>query len=192
MSKPSPAPRRAPRRAANRPKRLGATALRRRQGLAQDPLPVGLALPLRGRVGRGVLPAHTGRGQAPPSGRAGAGHWRGTPHPCAGAQVRWGSSRTARRRRRFCRRRRPMPAKSPKVLVCGHPECASRGTGGGGRPDDLDPGGRLSRRDEPARQALRSIRRSLVSAPAADHRRSRWRWPAAGRGTCAPPLPDSL
>jgi hypothetical protein len=73
-----------------------------------------------------------------------------------------------------------MPAKSPKGLLCGHPEGASRGTGGRGRPDDLDPGGRLSRPDERARQALRSIRRSLVSAPAADHRRSRWSGPAAG------------
>ncbi len=55
---------------------------------------------------------------------------------------------------------------------------------GGGRSYDLDACGRLGRRDERARQALRSIPRSLVSAPAVHHRVSRWRRSAAGWGGC--------
>ena len=51
---------------------------------------------------------------------------------------------------------------------------------GGGRSHYLDACGRLGRRDERARKALRCISRSLVSAPAVHHRASRWRRPAAG------------
>src|SRR5437899_10309543 len=46
----------------------------------------------------------------------------------------------------------------------------------------LDTCGRLGRRDERARKALRYIPHSLVSAPAVHHRVSRWRRPAAGWG----------
>ena len=53
---------------------------------------------------------------------------------------------------------------------------------GGDRAYDLDACGRLGRRDERARMALQYIPRSLVSAPAVDHRASRWRRPAAGWG----------
>ena len=53
---------------------------------------------------------------------------------------------------------------------------------GGSRAYDLDTCGRLGRRDERARKALRYIPRSLVSAPAVHHRMSRWRRPAAGWG----------
>ena len=53
---------------------------------------------------------------------------------------------------------------------------------GGSRAYDLDSCGRLGRRDERARKALRCISRSLVSAPAVHHRVSRWRRPAAGWG----------
>src|SRR6266851_363739 len=53
---------------------------------------------------------------------------------------------------------------------------------GGGRSYDLDACGRLGRRDERARKALRYIPRSLVSAPAVHHRVSRWRRPAAEWG----------
>src|SRR2546426_1731005 len=51
---------------------------------------------------------------------------------------------------------------------------------GGGRSYYLDTCGRLGRRDERTQQALRSIPRALVSAPAVHHRMSRWRRPAAG------------
>lgn len=44
--------------------------------------------------------------------------------------------------------------------------------------------GRLGRRDERTRQALRCISRSLVSARAVHHSLSRWRRPAAGWGGC--------
>jgi hypothetical protein len=54
---------------------------------------------------------------------------------------------------------------------------------GGGRAYDLDACGRLGRRDERARQALQSIPRALVSAPAVHHSVSRWRRPAAGWGS---------
>src|SRR5947209_13886392 len=54
---------------------------------------------------------------------------------------------------------------------------------GGGRAYDLDTCGRLGRRDERARKALRYTPRSLVSAPAVHHRVSRWRRPAAGWGS---------
>ncbi len=47
---------------------------------------------------------------------------------------------------------------------------------------DLDTCGRLGRRDERARKALRYTPRSLVSAPAVHHSVSRWRRPAAGWG----------
>ncbi len=53
---------------------------------------------------------------------------------------------------------------------------------GGGRSYYLDTCGRLGRRDERARKALRYIPRSLVSAPAVHHSVSRWRRPAAGWG----------
>jgi hypothetical protein len=53
---------------------------------------------------------------------------------------------------------------------------------GGGRSYDLDACGRLGRRDERARKALRYTPRSLVSAPAVYHSVSRWRRPAAGWG----------
>jgi hypothetical protein len=56
---------------------------------------------------------------------------------------------------------------------------------GGGRSFYLDACGRLGRRDERTQQALRCISRALVSAPAVDHRVSRWRRPAAG-GVAAP------
>jgi len=52
--------------------------------------------------------------------------------------------------------------------------------GGGGRSYDLDSCGRLGRRDERTRQALRCIPRALVSAPAIHHSMSRWRRSAAG------------
>src|SRR2546421_10522447 len=54
---------------------------------------------------------------------------------------------------------------------------------GGGRAYYLDTCGRLGRRDERARKALRYTPRSLVSAPAVHHRVSRWRRPAAGWGS---------
>ena len=53
---------------------------------------------------------------------------------------------------------------------------------GGGRSHYLDACGRLGKRDERTRKALRCISRSLVSARAVHHRGSRWRRPAAGRG----------
>ncbi len=53
---------------------------------------------------------------------------------------------------------------------------------GGGKSYNLDICGRLGVRDERPQDVLRYIPRSLVSAPAGDHRMSRWRRPAAGRG----------
>ena len=58
---------------------------------------------------------------------------------------------------------------------------------GGGRSHYLDACGRLGRRDERTRQALRCTSRSLVSAPAVHHRGSRWRRPAAGWGSSIHP-----
>src|SRR6516165_3072136 len=54
---------------------------------------------------------------------------------------------------------------------------------GGGRSYDLDACGRLGRRDERARKALRYTPCSLVSARAVHHSVSRWRRPAAGWGS---------
>ena len=78
--------------------------------------------------------------------------------------------------------RRLLGVRGGVALLCGHPEGASRGRGGG-RAYNLDSCGRLGRRDERTQGLLRCIPRSLVSAPAVHHSMSRWRRPAAGWGS---------